>query len=134
MSEELKAKDNEILELFKMCNEKDNEIERLNKENSDLQNIANIETSKNEYLEKEIERLNKENKELNKVCARKSRYIDKKDLEIGRLNNIIKKANEKIHNIWFNVSSKEHNLYLKLDETYQGKELLALLEIEGVDK
>ena len=30
MSEELKAKDNEILELFKMCNEKDKEIERLN--------------------------------------------------------------------------------------------------------
>ena len=30
MNEELKAKDNEILELFKMCNEKDNEIERLN--------------------------------------------------------------------------------------------------------
>ena len=33
----------------------------------------------------EIERLNKENKELNKICARKSHYIDKKDLEIGRL-------------------------------------------------
>ena len=30
MSEELKAKDDEILELFKMCNEKDKEIERLN--------------------------------------------------------------------------------------------------------
>lgn len=30
MNEELKAKDNEILELFKMCNEKDKEIERLN--------------------------------------------------------------------------------------------------------
>lgn len=57
-----------------------------------------------------------------------------KDKEIERLNNIIKEANEKIHNIGFNVSSKEHNLYLKLDETYQGKELLALLEIAGVDK
>ena len=30
MFEELKAKDDEILELFKMCNEKDKEIERLN--------------------------------------------------------------------------------------------------------
>ena len=29
MNEELKAKDDEILELFKMCNEKDKEIERL---------------------------------------------------------------------------------------------------------
>ena len=37
------------------------------------------------YACDEIERLNKENKELNKICARKSHYIDKKDLEIGRL-------------------------------------------------
>jgi len=50
------------------------------------------------YMElyEEIERLNKENKELDKVCARKSHYIDKKDLEIGRLNNIINEIEDSI--------------------------------------
>lgn len=52
--------------------EKDNEIERLNKENSDLQNITNIETSKNKYLEKENERLNNIIKEAREYISKLS--------------------------------------------------------------
>ena len=48
MSEELKAKDNEILELFKMCNEKDKEIERLN----------NIINEFNEFIEEVYNHIN----------------------------------------------------------------------------
>lgn len=43
MSEELKAKDDEILELFKMCNEKDKEIERLNNIINELERYINEE-------------------------------------------------------------------------------------------
>ena len=50
------------------------------------------------YACDEIERLNKENKELEKVCARKSRYIDKKDLEITELKIRIEKL-EKENNL-----------------------------------
>ena len=42
MSEELKAKDDEILELFKMCNEKDKEIERLNKLLEDIDTYIHL--------------------------------------------------------------------------------------------
>ena len=42
MSEELKAKDDEILELFKMCNEKDKEIESLNKLLEDIDTYIHL--------------------------------------------------------------------------------------------
>ena len=57
MFEELKAKDDEILELFKMCNEKDKEIERLNKERE-------IDIKYNKYLQKELAKANSIIKEV----------------------------------------------------------------------
>ncbi len=69
------------------------EIERLKEEYVMLQNASD---EVEEEKDKEIERLNKENKELNKICARKSHYIDKKDLEIGELNNIIDEIKERV--------------------------------------
>ena len=78
-----------------------------------------IEKIQKEYS-KEIERLNKENKELDKICARKSRYIDKKDLEIGRLNNIISELEkwlDKKEKLTFNSWNKGiHEVQRKLQE------------------
>lgn len=72
------------------------------------------------YKDKEIERLNKENKELEKVCVRKSRYIDRKDLEIGRLNNIISELEkwlDKKEKLTFNSWNKGiHEVQRKLQE------------------
>lgn len=70
-------------------------------------------------MAEEIEKLNKENKELDKACARKSRYIDKKDLEIGRLNNIINEIKECLSKNRVYISG-ERNLAFELDDILKG--------------
>lgn len=91
-----------------MCEENikmDLEIERLNKDNKDLQSITNIEMSKSEYLEKENERLKEELKysipivEHNKTIQsninsynKLSDYSNELEDRIDELNNL----NEKI--------------------------------------
>ena len=76
--------------------------------------IIGIEAYVNER-EKEIERLNKENKELDKACARKSHYIDKKDLEIGRLNNIINNLINYIGQEWYCFDNESVEFYVAKD-------------------
>ena len=84
----------------------------------------------------EIERLNKENKELDKICVIKSRYIDKKDLEIKqkdleieRLNNIINKLDKLIE------QCSKRDYYFKYNGKYLKSEIINDLKtIRGVDK
>lgn len=74
------------------------EVNNLLKRLGELEDAPLIWINKKVYdMAQEIEKLNKENKELDKACARKSRYIDKKDLEIGRLNNIINELEKYIN-------------------------------------
>lgn len=61
MSEELKAKDDEILELFKMCNEKDKEIERLNNK---VEEERTLYTTEREVKEEYKDKINKAIEEL----------------------------------------------------------------------
>jgi len=77
VSEELKAKDDEILELFKMCNEKDKQIERLN------QYIG--------FYNDLTERQNKEIETLNNIIKEVREYIKQNEKEYGSLED-----NEKI--------------------------------------
>ena len=77
----------------------------------------------------EIERLNKENKELDKVCARKSHYIDKKDLEITqkdneieRLNNIIENMEEELMTIYLDI--------MEYNEDYAKREIKKLKGVD----
>lgn len=74
MSEEVKAKDDEILELFKMCNKKDKEIQRLKEDYMILQNASDeVEEELQQRIDKALNYIdwvwNNTNKPTNTIVA-----------------------------------------------------------------
>ena len=96
--QEIKTKEARIEYLEKISKKYSEELNRLKKEEQELNNVANNSAKKESFYEKKIEEVNKNNASLKKNIDKTNKEIDQNDYLIQNINKEIKQLDEDINN------------------------------------